>query len=351
MKSLFARKIFWILFVIPNALSVLYFGIIASPQYISESRFVVAQADDRSAGALAALMGSGSYSLGGAYIIHDYLESWEGMLAAARQFPLRQAYGSNAIDPIGRLGGLWYYETSEVSLWNYFRSKVVDGVDDRDNVSTLQVYAYDAASAKALNTLLLAQSQDLLNRLNQEKAAEATQVAAANVKTVRARLQADGARLADFRDQHLLFDPSQQATIQMDMVSRLKEAVLRKQSELSTLEAATPNNPGIPNLRNQIAAMQSQIQSQGTVVSGSENSFSSHGVEYDGLVAEQANDRQLLLSAEQGLQTAQLNAQHGQYYLEILSPPNQPPEPQYPRRLESMLIVFAVTLVLWSILR
>ena len=83
----------------------MYFGIIASPVYISEASFVVYSPGERfsSSGGLASLISgiSGNYSSSASQTISAYISSWDAMMALNKAVNLKKQY-SHGVDFLDR---------------------------------------------------------------------------------------------------------------------------------------------------------------------------------------------------------------------------------------------------------
>ena len=82
------NRMFLFTVVIPTALAIVYFGLIASDQYISESRFVVRSQKGQTTGSLLGSLMQGASSSGGlslsgaqgdASTVHDYILSRDAL--------------------------------------------------------------------------------------------------------------------------------------------------------------------------------------------------------------------------------------------------------------------------------
>ena len=98
-----------------SLLIVIYFSLIASPRYVSQTQFVVKQADHNPIPlmGLAAITGS-SVSMRDALILQEYIRSPEMALALDTRIALKQHYQAKTWDIISRL-------SSNSSKEEYFR--------------------------------------------------------------------------------------------------------------------------------------------------------------------------------------------------------------------------------------
>ena len=109
--------ILWLTVIIPTALAVIYFGLIASDVYISESRFVVRSPQRQAQSGLGALFqGTGfSRSQDDTYSVHDFILSRDALKELDDQLGVRKAYSSKDADFINRFPGVDWDTASKLS--------------------------------------------------------------------------------------------------------------------------------------------------------------------------------------------------------------------------------------------
>nr|WP_226818675.1 capsule biosynthesis protein [Acidithiobacillus montserratensis] len=357
MKSLWNRikklnKLFIWIVLVPTGLSILYFGLIASPVYISEARFVVYSPNQRvSSSGLASLLSNlgGSNSTSAAQTISSFIASWDGMMSVNKLYPLKQIYGNSEIDIFNRFGGVFYPYTSYVRLWRYYQSMVADTLDSSNGISELKVRAYTAKDAQKINDFLLKKSQDIVNQLNATARSRAVFYAKQDVEQAKRSLRDATLALAEYRNNHRVFSPPAQSSLQLGMVSRLQDQLITQQTELSSIMAHAPANPQIPVLKSSIQALQGQIAAEQAKVTGDRQSLASKDIEFERLTVNQLLAQKLLEAAVTSLEQARMTAQKQELYLETISRPNLPDAPQEPKRFEDILAVLIVSLMIWGV--
>ena len=126
-------------------------------------------------------------------------------------------------------------------------------------------------------------------------------------------------------------------------------ADLARQNGLEPVIELSPDNPQIPSLNSRVDALRKTIASEGSKVAGADGSLTSKSAAYDRLQLEKVFAERQLATALAALETARNEAQRKQLYLERLVQPNLPDKALEPRRLRSVLMVFALGLVLWGV--
>ncbi|MHB8849550.1 MAG: capsule biosynthesis protein [Acidithiobacillus ferriphilus] len=347
------NKLFIYVVLLPTGLSILYFGLIASPVYISESAFVVYSPSQRiSSSGLASLLSGlgGSNSTSAAETIHAYVDSWDAMMALNKVYDLKKVYGSDNIDIFDRFGGVFFPYSSHINLLRYYQSMVTDNLNNTSGITKLKVRAYGAEDARKINAFLLQKSQDIVNRLNKRARVEGVYYAQKDVTAAEQKLRDATLALANYRNRHGVFSPPAQSALQLGMVSKLQDHLITQKTQLDAIRAHAPGNPQIPVLKSSIKALQGEILAENAKVTGSKQSLASKDTEYERLNVNQLLAQKLLEAAVTSLEQARLTAQKQELYLETISRPNLPDAPQEPKRFEDVLAVLLVSLMVWGVL-
>lgn len=165
MTPFYKRKLFWILFGLPNMLSILYFGALAAPQYTSQSSVIVYQS--AASGAPSEdlqLEQGGGVSVEGDYLIQNFITSWH-CFAALDHTDLQTAWSKG--DILTRFGGAAsVFSSNLTSLYNYYLGHVSTHIDNNSAIMTLSVRGYDPAFVLALNRNILSAATQAISQIN-----------------------------------------------------------------------------------------------------------------------------------------------------------------------------------------
>lgn len=347
------NRLFLYTVVIPTLLAIIYFGLIASDVYISESRFVVySPSQSLSTSGLGSLLGNlgGNNSTNAAYSIKDYIESWDAMKSLDQAYDLKKTYGNHQIDIFDRFGGVFYPLTNFVELRRYYRSKVKDTIDTTSEITKLTVRAYSAEDARKINAFLLQKSQDIINRLNDNARRNAVHYAQNEVDLAEQKLRSATLALAQYRNVHRVFNPPAQSALQLGMVSKLEDQLIMEKGQLDAIRTHAPNNPQLPVLESNIHTLESAIQEETGKVSGADQSLASKDIEYERFLVDQLLAQKILEAAVTSLEQAKVTAQKQELYLETISRPNLPDAAQEPKRFQDILATLLVSLIVWGVL-
>ena len=345
------NRLFLLTVALPTTLAFVYFGLIASDVYISESRFVVRSPDRQAATGLGALLkGAGfSRSQDDSYTVHDYVLSRDALKEINDSLEVSKAFASSEVDIFSRFGGL-DFDTSFEALHRYYQKKVDMQQDSASSISTLTVRAFSAQESQSINQKLLELSEGLVNRLNERGRQDLIRSAASEVADAETKSKAAALALSAYRNAKGVVDPERQATVQLQQVAKLQDELIATKTHLAQLRAFTPQNPQIQSLRLRAQTLQAEMDSETTKVAGGERSLSGKAADFQRLALEREFADKQLGSALVSLEQARNEAQRKQVYLERIAQPSLPDVAMEPRRLRSILATFVLGLVAWGIL-
>jgi len=337
---------------VPTLVAGVYYGLIASPIYSSQSVFIIKSPGQKMAPtvSLANLIQTSGLSVGQEQTkeILQYLRSRSAVRDLEAQTDVRTRYSSRGADILSRFPRP-FGDSSFEGFYRYYGSMVGAKLDDETGLAVLDVRAFTPRDAYELNTKLLNLSEALVNRLNER--AQGRGIAEAEQRVVQAETRLRNARVAlgAYRNQNQLLDPGKQAAGVLEVSNRLVSDQAALQAQLDLMQRVAPRNPAIPALRNRIAAVGRAIAAQNGRAVGTPSGIASKLGGYESLNVEQEFATQMLTAANASLETARTDAQKQQFYLERVVDPNLPDDSTLPRRWLQVLTVFAASLCLYFI--
>lgn len=338
--------------IVPTISAVLYFGLIASDVYVSESRFVVRSPDKPAASGLGVLLKTAGFTNAGdeIYAAQDYVVSRDALGALDRGGRFRRAYSNDAISWFDRFGTDMTGTTFE-DLFRYFGKKVHIDHESTSSITTLTVRAYTPRDAQLFNERLLEMAEATVNRLNERGREDLIRFAQVEVNDAKASARAAALALSAYRNRQGVVDPEKQAAVQLQMISKLQDELIASKMQLRQLRAYTPQNPQIESLQTRVSGLGQEIEDQLKQVAGDRQSLSSTAVQYQRLALESQFADKQLAAAMASLEDAQNEARRKQAYVERIVQPNLPDDPLEPRRTKGMIATLAFGLVLWGVLK
>lgn len=348
------KKVPWPMAVfvgLPTLIAAIYYLLIASPLYISESRFVVRTASGGGAPSAfgIALQGVGLNSAQtDAFAVHEYIYSAEAVHDLERRFDLAAMLDRQGADAFTRYPRFGERRTSE-GLQKALKRFVVVGYDSTTGISTLRVQGFRPDDAQKLSLALLEGGETLVNRLNERSSLNAVRDARLAQEQAKRKVEDIQQQLTVFRNREQFIDPAKSATEAGQLIGNLMSTVAELRAERSQLAAEAPQSPQLPSLDNRIAAFERQIEAERAQIAGNSNSLAPKVGVYEELMLDRELATEALTQSTGSLLVAEQQARRQQLYLERIVPPNLPQEALEPRRLLSILVVFVASLLAYGV--
>lgn len=343
--------LFWLTVVLPAILGILYFGFVAEDVYISESRFVVRNPEKPQKAGIGTILGSAG--LGGASeevrTAQGFIQSRDGLRTLETDGFAKRAWGHDDVSVFNRFNPFGWTGSFE-DLYKYYGSKVDASYNSETAITTLTVRAFKPRDAQVMNARLLERAETLVNRLNERGSEDLVKYAEREVAEARAAASKAALELAAYRNRAGVIDPERQATVQLQMISKLQDELIGARMQVLQLSAVAANNPQIPLLRVRVAGLEREIAKQLGQIAGNQGSLSEAAAQYQRLqVQREFADQQLALSLS-ALQEARNEARRQRAYVERVAQPSLPDAALEPRRIRGMVSVLVVGLLAWGIL-
>ena len=346
------RRWFLLMVVLPTLLAALYYGVIASDVYISESRFVIKNPSQKRSqtSTLANLVQTTGMSGGHEQTseVLTFVRSRDALKALVQKVDIRDKFSTPEADLLSRFPRPFSNDSFE-SLYKYYGKRVDARIDAETGAATIQVEAFTPQDAYIINRELLGLSENLVNQLNMRAQSKGIVEAQKQVEIATQRAKDARIALTQYRNVQALIDPAKQAGGVLEIADTMIAQRSALQAQLDIMQRLAPGNPSIPALRSRISAISAQIASQDNRVVGNGSGIASKLGGYENLMVEQEFATENLTAANSALVQARAEAQRQQFYLERVVNPNMPDTPLLPKRFLSILIVFAAALCLYFI--
>ncbi len=338
--------------VAPTLVAALYYGLIASGQYVAEARFAVRSSEPVASdllGTLTGIPGPGGSSQD-SFAVRDYILSREGIEAISQNLDVRAIFRRDGTDWLSRLGADAPIE-DVVEYW----AQMIDVIfEPATGISTLRVRAFSPEDAQTLAAALLTEGELLVNRLSERARRDALSFAEAEVERAEQRLTEARRQLTEFRNQRQMLDPARAAEGRLGLVASLEGEVSRAQAELSTLRSYMhPSAAPIVSLESRIGALKDQIRVEERKLASRQANglelMSTVVADYERVSGEHGFAERAYLSALTGLEAARAEALRQSRYLVSFVQPRLPEDATRPRRLLAIVTVFCSACVVWAL--
>lgn len=350
-KYWLTKPLLWCTVVIPTFLSSIYFGVIASDIYISESSFVVRSPKNQASltGVGALLQSTGfARSQDDAYTVQEYMRSKSALEQLQQHLSVKEFYDSKG-DIFSRFNGFGFNDSQE-AFFRYFKNRLNVDLDSVSGITTLRVRAFDANEGFQINHALLRMGEDLINRLNERARKDTLEYAILAVQDAEKNVTETAEALSKYRTKNKIFDLPAQSSVQLSLISTLKSELIRVETQLAQLVSITPENPQVSALEMRQKSLRKEIEKQSKLLSGGGNSIATQTSDYQRLVLANELAQQQLTAAMTSLQNARAEADRQQLYLEVINQPTKPDWALEPYRLYNILATFIIGLMLYGIL-
>lgn len=337
--------------IIPTLLAIIYFGFIASDVYISESRFTVRSPEKSTPTGLGALFRSSGFPNAGdeVYAAQDYVQSRDALMALNDKNAFLQAYSAPSISVFNRFPGILGGSKFE-DLYEYYQKKVDVRYETSSSIVTLRMRAYTPQDARRFNEQLLEMAEATVNKLNERGRQDLIRFAQREVNEAKAFSQKSALALSTYRNAVGIVDPEKQATVQIQMISKLQDELIATRTQLAETRTVSPQNPQIEVLAARAQSLNEEINKQLGLVAGSSQSLSSRAAQYQRVLLDNQFAEKQLAGAMASLNEARNEANRKQAYVERIVQPNMPDEPLEPRRWRGILSTLILGLAAWGII-
>lgn len=216
----------------------------------------------------------------------------------------------------------------------------------------MQIEAYTAKDAQNINEELLKMSEEVINRINNNAKNDILVASEKEVQEAQEVSAKAAEALAKYRVKNDVFNPEGQSAIVLQEISKLQDALIQTETQLTQAREITPENPQIKAMETRIKSLKKSIADKSKLVTGpSDISFSNRSVEYQRLQLEKELADKQLASAMATYEQSKNDFNKKQLYLERLAMPSLPDEATKPKRFKNVLSGFVFGLLLWGVVR
>lgn len=311
----------------------------ASDQYVSTVKFIVRPQAPQTASpaSLSEAMSGGNPMLAlieDSEVVVQYIGSLQMLSDLPHNVSLNRIYAAPRADPLARLGT----DLPPERQLPYWKRMVQPSFDLSSGIITVKVRAFTPGDAALVARSVLQGAQALVDRMSQTARGNALAYAEATANKAQAKLVADAAALADYRNRYQVLFPELSAQQASTVSGNLLLSLAEDKASLAALRAQgqTGNSPQVMTLRSRINAEETQVKALAAQIAADDGGkivpLASIVSGYDTLMETQTVDRQLYASDLLALQDARNVAAERGLYLESFVEPAVPAASTYPVR-------------------
>jgi len=344
-------RAFLLMVGLPTLVASIYFGLIASDIYISETRYAIRSTDraaptDLLSGVLATT-GISSKSSEDSEIVKDYILSRDMLKELENRIGLRAHYGSDAVDWVSRLPA----DATDEDFLEYYRKMVAVETDTSSDISLLRIRAFDPETAQRIAETIVELSEQLINRWSERITEDTLRFARKELDFAEDKVREASAALTKFRNESGSVDPGEETSAVLALVMTLEGSLAQAKAESMEAESyLRSDSTQIKQLKARIAALQSQIKSERERLTGKDEADLTRLISsYQPLILDQTLAEQRYASALASMELARADAQRQQRYLIPFVQPSIPDEALEPERLWNILTVLVGSLLVFGV--
>ena len=347
------------IFVLPTVAAILYFGLIATDQYVAEAEFTVSAGESPLRDGIASLTGIPSQLiLQDTQIITNFIDSREMVDKLQQRIGIRQIYSNDKADYFARFDP----EKPVERLVKYWKKVSHSSIKLPGGLVKFTVRAFTPKDAKLVADTTVSLCEELVNNLNARINADALRLAEIGLQRASQRLAKTLAAQEVERNSSGILETSLSADAISGLLKQLRGTLLNLGGAYETqLKYMNPDTPQMQEaksridvLRGQIAKLESQLTSRpdptDAGAGGGDDTIAAAMTRFGALDVEQKADVDLYTDAAAALEHARIAAEFKMIYLKVYVQPSLPQESEYPERGLDIFLVAVSSLALWGVL-
>lgn len=348
---------FVLLVAAPLAATVWYLAEVAQDQYQSVTGFIVRSQESGGASELVGglLQFTGGSTASDSDILYEFIQSHEMVQAVDAEIDLRTHYSQ--VWPTDWVFGLWPDASQEDLDW-YWNRIVGISYNAGTGLTEVSVVAFDPATAQAITSAIVRQSQDRINALNEQAREDAMRYARDDLDEALTRLKSAREALTRFRTRTRIVDPATDIQGRMGVLNNLQQQLAAALVEYDLLRGTAPaTDPRVVKAQQLIDVIRERIRLERAGFTSDSTDTGGIGEDYPSLIAEFESLNVDLEYAEQtyraaltALEVARGDAQRQGRYLATYIKPTLAQSSEYPQRWILGGLTGLFLLLGWSIL-
>ena len=342
--------------IVPNLVSTVYYGLIASDQYVSEARFTVSTA------ALPKFDGLGSVTglppmliVQDTQVVTNYIHSRAMVEQLERTVGLRDSYTSKSINSWARFGK----DKPIERFTKYWTDMSETSISLPSGIVNLTVRAFNPEDAKRIADAVVKLSEGLINDLNERMRRDTVLASETDLRRAADALGRARLKLEQARNDEGLLDVGQTNSNLNGLMSGLETDLLKAQQEYQTQSRYVSDTaPQMRVLKTRIAAMNSQIEDMKAQVTSpsekgisaiAEKTLSGKMTKFAELDLEQRIAEKRYAVSVAAVEAARMMNERKMMYLHEIVAPALPEDSKYPKRWLSIGMIFLASIIAWGI--
>lgn len=347
MFAIFGLVSFLLCVLLPIAFSAVYFGLLASPQYVSQVAFAVRgpTATNDLLGGLSSIVNPERNQ--DALIVADYIRSQQLVEDLEGDIGLKRRFTPIGFDYFARLKPTASIE--DIVL--YWQSRVETKIDKNSSVVTVMVKAFTPQDALDIAQAIRSRSERLVNELSDRARQDTVRQAQQELDAARENVQSSLSAASRIRNEKGVIDASKSAEMLSKVASELRTHLLSLEANYELQrQNLSPGSPTMTTLAAQIAIAKDQVATLDRRIAGAVESGTLAGaqaeLERHNLEVKLAEQRYAVALVR--FEQARIEAKTKQVYLLTFISPRLAEEATYPKRLLMFGLIAGASLAIWG---
>lgn len=342
MKQRLIKNPVWGLCVIFVALSVLYWGVIASDRYVSEANVVLESPQITLPSMDVASLFGGSSGGGDMLLLRDYLLSVDMLKTIDELVGFRKHYSGSGADFISSLPS---GDVPMEGLHEYYLKRVSVELDEYANVLRIKVEAFSPEVAHKIASLLLDEGEKYMNLLGKRLAEEQVSFLEKQVGALGENFTQASNLLIEYQNRKGLISPTGTVASLSAVVASLEGKLSNLQAERAVLKSyQSSSSPSMVRVENEINAVRNQISmQQSRMAQQSGNALNTVSAEYQTLELKVQFALESYSGALAALEGTRIEAARKLKQVSVLQTPTYPEYPLEPQRLHQIAVYTIIT--------
>lgn len=346
--------------IVPNILSIIYFGYLASDQYQTEARFTVrsstpAIGNDQ----IAKLTGIPKAKIvQDTQMVTNYIESRDMLELLEEEVNLRAVYSDSAIDIWARLPE----DATIEDRLDYWQNMVSTEINPKSGIVTVTVRAFTPETSYRILDKVVTSSEIMVNRVNDRMWSDITATTQTNLDAATVQLRKAREELQAARNRSGVLTVEGSSLILSNLISAVEGERLKLQQRYdSQIVSVSKNAPQMRVLLRDIRSKEDQVAQLRAQLAGEaakDANLADVQLDFSQLQLVESLAVQQFSSSLKAFEQVQFTSRQQLLYLDTFLKPRPPEEAEYPRRLLwiigtgiGSLLAWGATLGLLGILR
>jgi capsular polysaccharide transport system permease protein len=341
---------FWFVFLL-CMLAAVYWGIIASDRYVSESHIVIQQTQmpaTQTMNLSSILGGTSAPNRTDQMLLRDFLLSIDMLEKLDKKLSLREHYSDRRRDPISRM---WYKDLSTEWFYWYYLLRTTVEFDEYAGVLVIRAQAFTPEQAHAITSLLVEEGERYMNDMAHRLAQEQVGFIEKQVEQIYERVMQARMAVVAYQNERNLVSPEGTAEYLVGIVNALEGQLASLNTQRNAaLGYLNPKSPTVMDFDLQIAAVKNQIsKEQARLTSSNRQMLNVTVEEFQRLKMNAEFAQEVYKSALASLEQVRIDARRTIKMVSIIQSPTSPQYALEPRRIYNTVVFVLVTLVIFGI--